>query len=206
MKITLPESIADITLAQYQRFDKLNIQLAEEEISIRDYNKRKIDLFSGIPYHKVDKVSQKDLESVMLQIDTALNREEEFTNTFKIGEIEFGFIPNLDEITSGEYFDLNKYGVEVDTLHNLMAILFRPIENKDKVGNYNIQNYNGTKEYANLMKKTPMHVVNGALVFFCNLSTELQSYIQRSTEQALRKERKQATTLENGDGIVPSMN
>ena len=206
MKILLPESIQDITLSQYQRYDKLNKRLEEEDITVIEYNKRKITMFSGIPYHKIDNVQHTDLESVMEQIDIAINQDAEFIQRFKIGDQEFGFIPNFDAITSAEYFDLNKYGVEIDTLHNLMAILFRPITKEDSFKNYNIGTYNGTSEYAEVMKNTPMNIVNGAIVFFCNLSSELENYILKFTMVEQAKAEQQQTTLVNGDGTQLSTN
>ena len=201
MKILLPETIQDITLDQYQRFEKLNTKLQDEDITVLEYNKKKIALLGGIPYHDIDKVSHKGLEEVMEQIDTALSLETPFVQRFKLDGIEFGFIPNFDTITNAVYFDLNKYGVEVDTLHNLMAILFRPIV-KESLNDYDIETYKGTGKYADAMKRVDMNTVRGAIVFFCNLSTELQNYIQKYTEAEQEKERKQETTLLNGVGIV----
>lgn len=201
MKILLPENISDITLHQFQRYEKLNKRLEEEDITAEEYNKRKIVMFSGISYHQIDRVSHKDLEAVMVQIDEALNKDDEFIQRFDFKGVEYGFIPNFDTITTAEFVDLSKYGVEPETLHYLMAILFRPIV-KDSIGSYDIATYKGTAETFELMKELPMNVVNGAIVFFCNLSTELQSYIQKFTaEQELKKDKERQTTLENGDGM-----
>jgi hypothetical protein len=104
-----------------------------------------------------------------------------FRQRFFIGDIEFGFIPDLDNISFAEFVDLSKYGVAEDTLHNLMAILFRPITNK-KGDCYDILPYNGTAEYAEFMKQTPMHVVSGALVFFWNLANVLIKATQKFSE------------------------
>jgi len=206
MKVILPENVSEITLEQFQRYDKLNKRLEDEDITLREYNKRKVNLFAKIPYHSVDKVTQKDLVSVLELIDTALEKDAPFESRFMLNNIEFGFIPNLDEVTAGEFFDLNKYGTEIDTMHNLMAILFRPIVNKDKFKNYTIESYKGTKEYAEMMKHMPISLVNGALVFFCNLSRELQVYIQKFTDQVQAKGKEHQTFTENMDGTQPSMN
>lgn len=206
LELTIPEDISDITLEQYQRYEKLNERLKNEELNEREYNKRKLDLFAGVPYHSVDEISQKDLEDILNDINKAIDQDCEFVNRFKLDGVEFGFIPNFDEISSGEWFDLNKYEGEVETLHNLMAILFRPIKKEDGFNNYEIGTYNGTKRYAELMKRTPMNVVNGALLFFFNLSNELQNHIQRYTAEVLAREKEQATTSLNGGGIVHSIN
>ena len=65
---------------------------------------------------------------------------------------------------------MTDYGTDIDKLHKLMAILFRPIKNKDRFGNYKVKKYKGTAKYCELMKKMPLNIVNGSLVFFCNLS------------------------------------
>ena len=100
----------------------------------------------------------------------ALNTEVEFSNMFTLNGIEYGFIPNLDSITHGEWVDLIEYEGNIDTMNKLMAVLFRPVTKKDKLGNYSIEPYNGTKERADAFKVMPLNIVNGALVFFLNLS------------------------------------
>jgi len=188
MKITLPESIKDITLGQYQKFDVLCKRLEDEEIDAREFIKRKISLFSGIPYSQIDDVLQTDLEEVVEQIDKALAQDSVFENRFTLDGKEFGFVENLDEISSGEYFDLSNAGTDVETLHKLMAVLFRPIIKEDKFTNYKIEKYGGSAKYGELMKRMPLNIVNGSLVFFCNLSTELRIYIQKFTEAEVAKE------------------
>ena len=74
MKIYLPESIKDITLGQFQKFDSLCKKLEEGEVDEREFIKRKISLFSGIPYKNIDDVLQTDLEDVVEQIDKALGQ------------------------------------------------------------------------------------------------------------------------------------
>jgi hypothetical protein len=85
-----------------------------------------------------------------------------------------------------------------------MAILFRPIKNEDSLKNYVIENYAGTTEYAEIMKGTPINIVNGALLFFCNLAKELQESIRRFTILQAVKAHKHQTILTNGAGIQQS--
>jgi hypothetical protein len=203
MKIKLPEHSGDITLLQYQKYYEL---LQREGLDEFQINQRKVQIFTGIKPNEFELISQKDIAEMLNQIDLALESTVEFVNTFKVDNVEFGFIPNFDKITGGEYFDLSKYGNEVETLHNLMAILFRPIKKKDSFGNYSIMNYNGTSQMAEIMKLTPMNAVNGALFFFVNLRKELLSYTLKFMEEERAKENKQVTTLKSGDGMQPLTN
>jgi hypothetical protein len=110
-------------------------------------------------------------------------------------------VPNLDKITAGEYIDISKYENDVQTFHNLMAVLFRPILKKDALDNYSIISYQGTEQYAEVMKLMPLSAVTGALVFFSSLSNELLNYTQRFLEEEQAREDKRQTTLKNGGGM-----
>jgi len=134
------------------------------------------------------------------QITLALTQEAEFKSTFKINGVEFGFIPNLNDISTGEYVDLSTHGTTIENMHKVMAVLFRPIKSKDFFGNYDIEPYTGTKQYAELMKYTPLSIVNGALVFFYNLSKELRIATQKSTIAAQAKVNELQAISKNGDG------
>ena len=184
MKISLPENISEITLDQFQRYFKLT---QREDLSELDFNKRKIEIFSKIPFQKVGNVKTSDYEFILNQIDTALNVDCKFEDKFTLNGIEFGFIPNFDEMTVDELGDLREYQDKQEELHKVMAILFRPVSGKDMLGNYIIEPYNGTGKYSELMKQTPMNIVNGALGFFLTLHNELEIAILKFTEEELRK-------------------
>lgn len=192
MKIILPENQNEITLEQYQRYVKL---LDRTDLDIYNFNRRKLEIFTPLTFKDTEQITQVDFEFCLNQIDKALNEEVDFVNRFFIGNVEFGFIPNFDEMTTAEFVDLNKHSNTAETLHYLLAVLFRPIVNKDSFGNYEIQTYEGTKEYFELMKKTPLNVVNGALFFFINLSQELQGYILKYTKEVQKRAGLLPTTL-----------
>lgn len=215
MKITLPENISEITLRQFLKYEELQAR----DLDAYNFNKRKINIFTGIPVSQVDNIRGVDAERILNQIDTALNTDAEFVNRFTMHGIEFGFIPNLDKMTLGEYADLSKHGVDKDSLHNLMAVLFRPIVRKELVRQnifnriflknknnkaevkYDILSYNGTEEYAEFMKDMPLSVVNGALVFFYNLANELQEATQNYLTEELQKDQKLKTISKISVGI-----
>jgi len=182
MKIELAENQKEITLDQYQKF-----------------NKRKVKIFTGLTYREISAIGKTELDDLLNTIDAGLNTEVKFQPTFEMNEVEFGFIPNFDDIKAKEYFDLSTYDTTPETLHKLMAILFRPIKNKLD-GEYEIINYQGTKEWAEVMRQVPLNIVNGALVFFYNLANDLEIYTLRFTAQERAKE-KQAGTLKSGGGI-----
>lgn len=197
MKIILPEHIGEITLGQYQRYVDVILRKDLKEV---DLNKRKIEIFANIPRRQVKNVRHKDYAEILEQIDIALNNTIKFTNTFEMAGVEYGFIPNFDKITTKEFVDLSDAGTEIKNLHKTMAILFRPITKKDGKGNYKIAKYRGTKDIELGFKEMPLHIVNGALDFFCNLAKELSSFTRRSIQRDLERYQKQGAILRSGVG------
>jgi len=199
VEITLPENISEITLEQFQRYDKL---MKRTDLDEFNRNKRLIEIFCGITFREVDNIGEKDYDDILGQIAIALTTNSEFIPRFTHNGVDLGFIPNFDKITTAEYVDLSTHGIDVENLHKTMAVLFRPVTGKDPFGNYKIAEYNGTSQYADMMRGIPMNVVNGALVFFYNLANELQDYTLRYTMEARRKEKAHLTTSLSGDGML----
>lgn len=182
VKVTIPTSLNDITIEQCLAINSI------DEQDLTDYKKENelLKIFTKID--QVDNVLKKDKDKLVTAIVKALTTEGTFKNRFTIDNIDFGMIPNFDKITASEYTDLIKYSEKEDDLHRLMAVAFRPIKLKDKFKNYQIVNYNGTNEFAELMKQTPMSIVKGFNTFFLTLSSDLEAYTRKSMEQAQAKE------------------
>ena len=139
IKIQLPESIADITLNQYQQFIKL--QEKADTLSEQGMAERLISLFTGIKKQDVKKIVISDYETII-----------------------------------------------------------KPIVKEDSFGNYSIEAYGNIEERSNEMLNCPMHIVNGSLLFFLNLSKDLKNCMERYTAEVVQRNKQQTTSL-NGDGI-----
>lgn len=204
VKLTVPTSLSEITLGQYQRFKRT----ADKFEETNDFLLQKmIECFCNVQLIHVLLIQRKSVLEVTAGINNLFHGKYELQPTFKIKDVEFGFIPNLDNISQGEYVDLDNYITNWEDMHKAMAVLFRPI--KDKKGDkYTIHDYQGTEEFADLMKYMPLDVALGAYVFFCHLGNELLI----STLEFLRGEavemisqHKDSSAL-NGDGIIQSIN
>jgi len=185
IKIQLPESIADITLNQYQQF--LKLQDKADTLTEQGMAERVISLFTGIKKQDVKKLVISDYESIMNQITEACSTEAKFQQRFKLNGVEYGMIPNLNDISQGEYIDLTTLGSDMDEMHKVMAILFRPVVKEDAFGNYSIEAYGDITERSKDMLECPMHIVNGSLVFFLNLLKDLKSYMKKSIVEEAQK-------------------
>lgn len=202
IELTIPTTLNDIKLVQYQKF----LKVVEENEEGEFVKQKMVQLFCGIDLKDVASIRYKDVAEITANINNLFTKENHFIQRFKMGGVEFGFIPNLDEMTTGEYMDLDSYITDWNTMHNAMAVLYRPITNK--LGNkYQIEEYKGSVTYADVMRHAPLDVVLGAMVFFYNLGNDLLkstiNYLEKNQEvqNILNKH-----NLENvGDGIQVSM-
>lgn len=202
IELTIPTTLNDIKLAQYQKF----LSIAKDNEESEFLQQKMVQLFCGIDLKDVAQIRYKDVAEITANINNLFTKENHLIQRFKMGGVEFGFIPNLDEMSTGEYMDLDTYITDWDTMHNAMAVLYRPITNK--LGNkYQIEEYKGSITYAEVMRHAPLDVVLGAMVFFYNLGNDLLkstiNYLEKNQEvqDILTKH-----NLENvGDGIQVSM-
>tara|TARA_R100000742_G_C4235222_1_gene55956 strand:- start:69 stop:749 length:681 start_codon:yes stop_codon:yes gene_type:complete len=203
LHLLIPDSLEDITLEQYQKFEKLNTKENQNSVFLMQ---KMIEIFCDVEFDLTLGMKYKDLTETVSHINNILNSQPDLQTVFKLNKKEFGFIPNLDDITLGEYIDLDNYLGKWQTMNKAMSVLYRPVTMK-KGDRYLIEQYKGSK-YSDEMKKSPLSVCIGAMIFFYNLNNELLShtlnYLKRELGNNLTSE--QLVTLEkNGDGISQSL-
>lgn len=198
INITIPETLNEITLYQYQRFEKL---ISNNEPS--DFvNQKTIEIFCNIELKDVARIKIAEVSEILTHLNNLLKQKPKLTNTFKLGVYEFGFIPKLEDITSGEYIDLEGYLSDTQTLHKAMAVLYRPIKNKTK-SLYTIEEYDkDSQDMAEVLKYMPLDVALGSMLFFWTLLNDcvngLADFIQSEVEQS---EQAKSILEKNGVGI-----
>lgn len=201
LSISIPTSLNEITLEQYQKF----LSLAKDNKDTTFLNHKMIEIFCGVSLLEVSLMKLKDINDILLRLEeTFKTGNEKLIRTFKHNKIEYGFIPNLDEITLGEYTDLDNYISDWDNMHKAMAVLYRPINNK-LGNNYTIKEYNGSHERCELMKTMPLDIVLSSVVFFYNLANELLKYTVNylETDKTLHHLLEKHNSELNGGGILP---
>ena len=201
--ITVPTTLNEIPLKHYQEFLKMQKASNDEEFIAQ----KMIEIFCGIELKDVVKMKLTTLNELIVHFAALFETKPKFQPTFKIGNQEFGFITNLEDITLGEYVDLESHLNDWETYHKAMAVMYRPITKNFK-GKYEIVEYNPMPEMQELMKFAPLDIVLSSSVFFWTLGKELlQATIHYLTQQIQTNKDFKATfqnklNLENnGDGI-----
>jgi hypothetical protein len=199
LSITIPTSLNEITLEQYQKY----LSIAKDNQDSMFLNHKMIEIFCGVSLLEVSLMKMKDIDDIFLRLEETFKQgTDKLIRTFKQNGVEYGFIPNLDEITLGEYTDLDTYISDWDNMHRAMAVLYRPIKNKLN-NNYTIVEYNGSQERCELMKTMPLDVALSSTVFFFNLLAELLTYTANylETDKTVQDLLKKHNSELNGDGI-----
>tara|TARA_R100000734_G_C3313150_1_gene104387 strand:+ start:1157 stop:1813 length:657 start_codon:yes stop_codon:yes gene_type:complete len=201
LEIVMPSNLNECTLEQYQKFVKID---TEENRGTPFHLQKLVEIFCNIDLKDIANIKMKSLIDVTDHISGLFGQEHKFIQFFKMDGKEYGFIPLLDEISFGEYIDLDENLADWKNMHKAMAVLFRPITDK-KEDRYDIEKYKGI-ENANNYLKMPLDVVFGAFVFFYHLSNELLITTLNYLEKTKELDSEQQTILrENGDGIRASM-
>jgi hypothetical protein len=197
LKVVVPTSLSEITLDQYQRFARLE---GDEEFLTH----KMLEIFCNVPLAQLPNVKFASVANVMRHINTMFSEKPSLKTEFTLGEHTFGFIPNLEDITFGEYVDLDNYMSDVQELHKTMAVLYRPVT--ERVGRrYAIEPYESAGKYADLMKDAPMDAVMGASLFFYRLGNDLITATLTYLESQKTNTHPNHSSVESGDGILPSI-
>jgi len=178
LEVNVPESLNEITLEQYQRFDKIN---TEENQDSNFLLHKTVEIFCGLELKDIASIRVTSIKEILGDIDKIFAEKTDLVPTFTLGGIEYGFIPKLDYMTIGEFIDLDENLTEWETIHKAMAVLYRPINYK-KDGKYLIEEYTGL-DNAEVFKKMPVGIAMGAMVFFYRLNNELLEIILNYLKQ-----------------------
>jgi hypothetical protein len=205
--LKVPVSLDDITVEQYQKYVKVVEQHKDNEDS-NFINLKLLNIFCGITMKEAYELPIQQFDSILNHIVKILSTKPKLQTRFTMTDpkgktVEFGFIPNLDKMTLGEYIDAENYMSDWETMHKAMAVFYRPITagNKDF---YKIEKYEGSDKYSIIMKDTPASVAAGTFLFFLNLGIELSKITMdslRKQQQTLKEDPTVKDSVKNGDGI-----
>lgn len=208
LELKVPQKLQAIKLRQYQEYLKVQKDNEDVEDATNFLNSKCIQIFCGLTLKESYNLPVKMFDGVLSQIGKCFEEPtpliKEFSMTGSNGvEVSFGMIPSLDEMTFGEYIDLENFMSDWDSMHKAMAVLYRPIT-FNKNGKYLIEDYDGTDKYWEVMKDAPVNVSLGAMVFFYRLGKKLCKYTMDYL--LLQQNQKGASVQEkdlerNGDGI-----
>ena len=195
LEITQPTKLSEIKLSQYQKFVRTTKDSEDDAFVSRQL----VGIFCNLPDNVVNQIKARDFDNIVKELTDLLSTECDLVTTFKLDGVEYGFIPDFEDITLGEKIDLDSFYQDVSTMDKAMAVMYRPIKLK-KGSKYIIEDYDAKGDSLDVT----LDVIFGANVFFSDLMSDLLSYTQNFIETEVAQNLKVSQTLEkNGVGTTP---
>ena len=204
MKIQLevPASLSEIKLGQYQHYMRIVDQNGEDAIDF--VNRKLIEIFCDTSLEQVDSIPLVEVNKVVSILENAFKEKPSLVRHFKLLDVDMGFIPKLDDISLGEYIDLEANISDWQKIHKAMAVLYRPVNFKQK-DKYTISPYKPSDDISEMMKEMPMDAVMSAMVFFYDLGKELSiatlNYMEDLVKKGKLTSQQKELLHQNGVGI-----
>ena len=196
LDITIPTDLSEITLRQYKHFLKIQKTVDDEKF----LSAKIIEIFCKVRLEDVMQIKFNDSEFIVNTLTEMFEQKPNLVTKFKLNNKVYGFHPQLDDLTLGEYIDLDTFVGDWENIEKAMAVLYRPVVNKLK-DKYTIEEYKVGKD-AELLDM-PMDAVLSSIFFLWNLGLDLSqtmmNYLDKEETQALTQF---LNSQPNGDGIT----
>ena len=185
----LIKSWKDVTLEKWVQL------IAFEKLSSTQETLEVLSVLTDMPKKLIRELAIQDVANIMSKInDLQADKKVTLKKIIEVDGKEYGFHPNLgQDLTLGEWADIEtmiEQGLE-DNMHNIMAILFRPILERENEA-YIIAAYDGNIDVrAEKFKKMSAEQVQSALVFFWGFANALSTSILLSSQAQLKEKLKQ---------------
>lgn len=193
VKVQFPESVDELTVGQYQKY----VSIEDGENNFKTL--KAAEIFLGLPLREAMRMQTTDFYGMTNELFGLITQDHKLQPIVKYKGVDYGFIPNLEELTFGEYIDLDQYLTDVKDMHKALGVLYRPIT--QRVGSkYAIQDYEPNDGY----KDFPLGAALGATLFFWTLRRELSSDTPSSSvqkEMTIQTLAHRQTLAESGDGM-----
>ena len=191
-KYELPTEWNEVSISQYSKLMKVldNEDASEIELIIRT-----LEALVGIESRVLTKAPLKYLKGVYIELAILTSKEpaNHLKKVIEIDGVEYGMIPDFNDLTLGEFVDLDNYLQDSwNNLVKIFAVLYRPIVER-KGDKYIIEDYTlkDIKERREIFSdKLSIDTAFGAMVFFYDIGSKLIENMVSSLEmqnQELRK-------------------
>ena len=189
MKLRLPASFQDLTLRHL-----MTLETETDPV-------KRVQAVTGHSFAELRKMPHKLIVEANAHLDELQAKEiAQHKEVIELNGVEYGFIPDWDEFSAGEWIDMETYTADFwKTPHKAMSVLYRPLDRKwgDR---YSIKPYTA-KEDADVFLDMPAPLVAGALLFFWSTEKKLLNALQSSL---IQKTQEVTSLLQSGGGTLSS--
>ena len=202
ISINVPTSFSAVKMRDYLEFQK----------DLENYGDDGDEAVIAVTLHHLSKIDPKWIRQIPTEIYNKIkgdvnkllkNEEYPLKRIIKVGDKEYGFEPDLNQMDYGLYSDISSYKeltISKDWAE-IMSMLYRPITNK--LGNqYQIEDYKGKVDSEPFMDIT-MDIHFGALFFLKTLQEHLLKTTLNSLMDHPEMPHNIKSTLERSGELTP---
>jgi|TARA_R110001606_G_scaffold395657_1_gene568309 hypothetical protein len=180
IKVTVPKDLSEITLDKYKHY----LDIASKNKDDKFLQAKMIEIFCNISLKDVYRLKYNDTLEITSILTEMFDQKPALVKRFKIDNVEYGFHNSLDDLTLGEYIDLDTYIGDWDNIEKAMNVLYRPITNKFG-SKYSITEYDA-KDNIQILQM-PMDAVTSSIFFFYRLGLDLSKVMMNSLDNNQNK-------------------
>ena len=196
IKVKIPTSLSEITLRQYKHF----LKISEDVKSDNFMNAKMVEIFCSLKLAEVMKLEVNAVDEIVEMISKLFEQKPALVTRFELNGTDYGFHTGLDNMSLGEYIDLDNNIGDWPNIERAMNVLYRPVVStlKEK---YSISEYEVGNE-ADILDM-PMDAVLSSVFFLWNLGMELSQVMMNSLEV---EETEALTKYLNSQGVGGGIN
>lgn len=196
-RVKIADRWSEITVRQFQEYKK---QVTPEFAKAKPVQSmiRTVAIMTDMALEDVESMTLKDLELTFAEVVKLLDKrmDTRLKPFIMIEGVEYGFHPQVRKMTAGEWVDLDTFcqadnnGGDIwNTIHKMMAVLYRPVTEK-KIGlkmfgktigqtRYKIEDYqfDKVKERFDLFRTVDVETANAVSVFFWAIAAKYAELI-----------------------------
>ena len=198
----IPRRQSDIKLKTFLEYQEWYKNIPEDKMEDSKYIiENTIKIFYGIDDEKIQTLPYTEILNMFHIIENIMSIEQQIKPIFTIKGKEYGFLPNFNDMTLGEFIDCNN-----DDVLKQMCILYRPIT-KRKGKKYIIEPYKADISiYDELKENLTLDVYNGFIGFFLRIQQTLLSCTLNSLMEMDLTPKMKKDLAESGVGSPGFMN
>ena len=178
--IIVPTELSDVKLHQMITYNSLKEDMDEVQRQMEA-----VAIFCDLTISDIKAIPYDTLKHITTKIAMMLESKPTFVQRFEYNGIKYGFIPNLDELSTGEFIDIENYQKNPQDLYKVLSVLYRPIIKKGQNNRYEIEPYNADINQS--FRELDANTAFGAMLFFWTIGIDLLSCTQRYLEGSKSK-------------------
>jgi len=175
----------ELSISKFQEIRKNEIKYSKPE--------NLLSLFLDIPVEELQMYDRDNLRFVESYLSSTMvdyKNPVELIDRFWFKDVEYGRVNDFNKIKWGEWVDMEIHSqpdVIQDSIHVLLALMYRPIIGESKKG-YILEEYNPatTLERAELFKDAPVRYWIGVANFFLLIALSYTTSISRSLTMKMK--------------------